>query len=130
MPDWRSEIRRRLQGASLAPAREAEIASEIGQHLEDRYQSLLACGQPPADAERQGWRELEGAKTLTMKLRPVESATATNLAGREAPRGTPPLAGLRLLDAGCWTGRRLRRTAAALAVGVDVSPEMLDAGLL
>ena len=42
---------------------------------------------------------------------------------------TPPLAGLRLLDAGCGTGRRLRGTGAARAVGVDLSPEMLDAGL-
>lgn len=41
---------------------------------------------------------------------------------------TPPLAGLRLLDAGCGTGRRLRHTGAASAVGVDLSPEMLDAG--
>jgi malonyl-CoA O-methyltransferase len=43
---------------------------------------------------------------------------------------TPPLSGLRLLDAGCGTGRRLRGTGAAFAVGVDISPEMLaaDAG--
>lgn len=42
---------------------------------------------------------------------------------------TPPLTGLRLLDAGCGTGRRLLGTGAALAVGVDLSPEMLDAGV-
>lgn len=41
---------------------------------------------------------------------------------------TPPLAGLRLLDAGCGTGRRLRGAGAASAVGVDLSPEMLEAG--
>lgn len=40
---------------------------------------------------------------------------------------TPPLTGLRLLDAGCGTGRRLRGTAASRAVGVDFSPEMLAA---
>src|ERR1700742_3014308 len=40
----------------------------------------------------------------------------------------PPVKGLRLLDAGCGTGRRLRGTGAALAVGVDLSPEMLAAG--
>lgn len=40
---------------------------------------------------------------------------------------TPPLAGLRLLDAGCGTGRRLRDAGAALAVGVDLTPEMLAA---
>ena len=41
---------------------------------------------------------------------------------------TPPLEGLRLLDAGCGTGRRLQGTGAALAIGVDLSPEMLAAG--
>lgn len=41
---------------------------------------------------------------------------------------TPPLDGVRLLDAGCGTGRRLGATGAAVAVGVDISPEMLAAG--
>jgi len=41
---------------------------------------------------------------------------------------TPPLAGLRLLDAGCGTGRRLLDVDAEQAVGIDVSAEMLDAG--
>jgi malonyl-CoA O-methyltransferase len=41
---------------------------------------------------------------------------------------TPPLQDLRLLDAGCGTGRRLSGAGAALAVGVDISPEMLAAG--
>jgi malonyl-CoA O-methyltransferase len=43
---------------------------------------------------------------------------------------TPPLEGRRLLDAGCGTGRRLRGTGAALAIGVDLSPEMLACGAL
>ncbi|HEU4962043.1 MAG TPA: class I SAM-dependent methyltransferase [Sphingomonas sp.] len=42
---------------------------------------------------------------------------------------TPPLAGLRLLDAGCGTGRRLVGCGAATAVGVDASAAMLDAGI-
>ena len=41
---------------------------------------------------------------------------------------TPPLYGQRLLDAGCGTGRRLCDSGAASMVGVDLSPEMLDAG--
>jgi malonyl-CoA O-methyltransferase len=40
----------------------------------------------------------------------------------------PPLKGLRLLDAGCGTGRRLRGAETALAVGVDASAEMVTAG--
>ena len=42
---------------------------------------------------------------------------------------TPPLDGLRLLDAGCGTGRRIQGAAAATRVGFDVSPEMLAAGI-
>lgn len=42
---------------------------------------------------------------------------------------TPALAGRRLLDAGCGTGRRLRAAhGAALAAGADLVPEMLAAG--
>jgi malonyl-CoA O-methyltransferase len=36
--------------------------------------------------------------------------------------------GLRLLDAGCGTGRRLHGAGAVLAIGVDISPEMVAAG--
>lgn len=53
----------------------------------------------------------------------------SHLETRLADALTPPLAGLRLLDAGCGVGRRLLDTGAASATGVDLSPEMLDAGL-
>jgi len=42
---------------------------------------------------------------------------------------TPPLSGARLLDAGCGTGRRVRNTAAASAVGLEPSREMIAAGI-
>ena len=51
MPDWKEEITRRLASLKLAPAREAEIVEEVAQHLEDRYQELVAGGAtelPPA----------------------------------------------------------------------------------
>src|SRR5690242_4359174 len=38
---------------------------------------------------------------------------------------SPPADGLRLLDAGCGTGRRIEHCRAALAVGIDASPDML-----
>ncbi|HEY7958627.1 MAG TPA: class I SAM-dependent methyltransferase [Sphingomicrobium sp.] len=43
---------------------------------------------------------------------------------------TPPLAGLRLLDAGCGTGRRLRTAGAASATGLEPSREMVASGIL
>lgn len=42
---------------------------------------------------------------------------------------TPPLHGLRLLDAGCGTGRRIEAASAATRTGLDVSPEMIAAGI-
>jgi len=42
---------------------------------------------------------------------------------------TPPLAGLRLLDAGCGTGRRLRGSGAASGTGLEPSREMIAAGV-
>ena len=41
---------------------------------------------------------------------------------------SPPLAGKRLLDAGCGTGRRLASQQAAVAIGIDSCREMLLAG--
>jgi malonyl-CoA O-methyltransferase len=42
---------------------------------------------------------------------------------------TPPLTGLRLLDAGCGTARRARSAGAQTAVGLDASSEMIEAGV-
>jgi ubiquinone/menaquinone biosynthesis C-methylase UbiE len=42
---------------------------------------------------------------------------------------TPPLQGLRLLDAGCGTGRRVRNAGAGISVALDISAEMLAAGI-
>ena len=52
MSRWRDEIRRRLADAKLDPTREAAIAQELEQHLEDRYAELRAEGAT-SDAARQ-----------------------------------------------------------------------------
>jgi malonyl-CoA O-methyltransferase len=55
--------------------------------------------------------------------------TAVSFLENELAAGlTSPPKGLRLLDAGCGAGRRLHGTGAALAIGVDICPEMLAAG--
>jgi predicted permease len=72
MPEWKPEILRRLAPLRLAPTREAEIADELAQHMEDRYQELLATGQSEPAAFRTAIDELKGEDLLARGLRPVE----------------------------------------------------------
>jgi putative ABC transport system permease protein len=72
MPEWKPEILRRLAPLKLSPTREAEIAEEVAQHLEDRYQELLALGITDDEARRTAMEELKGEDLLARGLRPVE----------------------------------------------------------
>jgi putative ABC transport system permease protein len=60
MPDWRSEVRRRLARARLSPAREAEVVEELAQHVQDRYEELRAAGKDEAAARAIALDECEG----------------------------------------------------------------------
>jgi malonyl-CoA O-methyltransferase len=82
--------------------------------------------RPAADARTDVLDAREGYRLWA----PTYSAETafSRLEDKAARALTPPLAGLRLLDAGCGTGRRLRGCGAARAVGIDLTPEMLDAG--
>ena len=73
MPDWKLEILRRLAPLKLSPTREAEIAEEIEQHLDDRYQDLLTAGLTEDSAFRAALDELRGENLLARNLQPVES---------------------------------------------------------
>jgi putative ABC transport system permease protein len=73
MPDWKLEILRRLTPLKLSPTREAEIAEEIEQHLDDRYQDLLTAGLTEDSAFRAALDELRGENLLARNLQPVES---------------------------------------------------------
>ena len=86
MPDWSGEIRRRLSAVRLPPEREAGIVDELAQHLEDRYQTLLASGEPAAEAERRAWRELEGDDDLGRLLSAYEPRST---AEPRRPRSRP-----------------------------------------
>jgi predicted permease len=72
MPKWKPEIVRRLAPLRLSPAREAEIADELAQHLEDRYQELLAAGNSADSASRAALDELRGEDLLARGLQSVE----------------------------------------------------------
>src|SRR5262245_35139619 len=72
MPEWKEEIRRRLAGLKLDPAREAEIVEELSQHLEDRYRDLRSGGATTAEAERRTLAEVREGETLQRELLRVE----------------------------------------------------------
>ncbi|MGA2593654.1 MAG: ABC transporter permease [Bryobacteraceae bacterium] len=72
MPEWRSEIEKRLAGLPLRPERESEIVDELAQHLADRYQELRAAGATEADAQRTALEEIGEDKRLAQQLREVE----------------------------------------------------------
>jgi putative ABC transport system permease protein len=60
--DWKPHIRPRLASLRLSPAREAEIAEELAQHLEDRWRELVARGATPEEAAHTARTEFDGAR--------------------------------------------------------------------
>jgi predicted permease len=72
MRDWGQEILKRLASLNLPPAREAEIVEEVAQHLEDRYQELVASGATEDEARRVALEELSDEDLLARGLRRVE----------------------------------------------------------
>ena len=75
MPDWKKEIRRRLAKLNLAPTRESEIVEELAQHLDDRYQELLADDMSGAEAERLTLAELSENELFARELQRIERNT-------------------------------------------------------
>jgi predicted permease len=72
MQEWKQEIRHRLAGLHLAPAREAAIVEELAQYLEDCYAELRASGASEAEAWRLTLAELDGSELLAHELRHME----------------------------------------------------------
>lgn len=125
MPEWRSEIRRRLEPLSLTAAREVDIVEEIGQHLDERYQRARALGASEAEAAERAWHELESEGTLSRALAQVEPAATEPLPPPGAYRQRGWSRGL-WQDAR-YAARTLRRSptfsaAVLLAVAFSVGP--------
>jgi putative ABC transport system permease protein len=72
MPDWKEEIKWRVSGLSLEPAREAEIVEELSQHLENCYAESLARGVAPEEAGRAALSELGASGLLALELKRIE----------------------------------------------------------
>lgn len=76
MPEWKRKIRNRVATLKLAPVREAEIVEELSQHLDDRYEELIALGNAPATAFHISLAELQEGDLLLRELRRLEHRVA------------------------------------------------------
>jgi putative ABC transport system permease protein len=70
MPDWKDEIRSRLNRAGLLLAREADIVEELSQHLDDRCQELRRSGLSEEEAARAALAELSEEELRKQFSRP------------------------------------------------------------
>ena len=72
MPDFKKEIRKRLEGLSLSPVREHEIIEELSQHLEDQYDQNLRGATTEEEAYCAVLLSLDESKLLGPELKRVE----------------------------------------------------------
>src|SRR5688572_14844502 len=87
---WARAVRSRLSSVSLSPAREAEIVDELSQHLDDRYQELIAGGASPEEATRVALADFRSGNVLAQHMASLRQA-------HEAPAVTPGAPGGHLL---------------------------------
>jgi putative ABC transport system permease protein len=71
MRNWRAEVRQRLESLDIPPTRLASIAEEVGQHLEQRCDRLIAQGVPPDAADRAVLQELSDSDVLRQEVRQI-----------------------------------------------------------
>jgi predicted permease len=64
VPEWRTDLRRRLEPLRLSAQRETEILDELADDLDDRYRELRAAGLSEAEAERQARTALDASEVL------------------------------------------------------------------
>ena len=76
MPDWKPHVRSRLASLRLSPSREDEIVEELSQHLDDRWQELVAGGTPEDEATKLALAGFRDANALARHLAPLRQARA------------------------------------------------------
>jgi predicted permease len=85
MPEWSQHLAPRLEGLRLAPAREREIIDELSQHLDQRYDELMAGGSSDAEACRVALEELAEPEALARSMRPLRQANVAPAISAGAP---------------------------------------------
>src|SRR5438093_13624695 len=97
MPEWKREIRALLASLRLDPVRQEEIAEELAQHLEQRYEELRRSGATDEEASRVAREELDSADLLAESLRrlgrPADPAPPPGLGGPGSGGRLPALWG-------------------------------------
>ena len=83
---WTRDVRHVLAPLHLEPARDAEIAQELAQHLQDRYTELRHAGASDRTARREALGELDD-RDLVRALTGVERPAVEPLAIGSASRG-------------------------------------------
>ncbi len=83
--DWTEHLRERLASLGLSSAREAEIVEELSQHLDQRYEELLARGMSVTDARGVTIDELLDRDTMAGQMRSLRQTHDPLLIAPGAP---------------------------------------------
>lgn len=121
MHDWNAEVRRRMATLRFPPEREADIADELSQHLEEFYQRAVARGDAPEAAERATLAELD-EHDLAAQLAALDPRAPSNppTIGAGASRGDSLIAGV-WYDVRVATRSFMRTPALAAAVTLTLA---------
>ena len=119
MPDWTTKIHRRLSGLELSAPDEANVAEELEQHLDDRYDDLRQRGASEDEARRGALQELDHDELQRLRGAVRRSPAAVPLGVRDGHGFAGLASDLRV------SARMLRRAAgftmtAALTIALGI----------
>ncbi len=74
---WAGEVRARLAGLKLSPTREAEIVSELSDHLDDHWRERIAAGASTDEATHATLALFRDGDFLARYMAPLRQSNAT-----------------------------------------------------